>query len=269
MCYLPNEGSEEYNESRGFLHKDLGDYLGIEVTEINAADYNAVVEAMRTKNADIAVYGPVSYVQAHDRSGAEALVLVAPEGNKELTGYTSLIITRPDSSAKTLADLEGKSFAYVDPASTSGNYVPTLEFMNAFPGKTNEDFHTNGAFFSSVTFSGKHQNSVHAVINGDVDAAAVASDTLRAMILNGEISEEQYAVVHESAKIPTSPIAIRGDLPQDLKDKVKEFFLGYQNDEYFSAMYGLKPEERPQFIEADDSDYDYVRELMEKVMPPQ
>ncbi|MDR1064895.1 MAG: phosphate/phosphite/phosphonate ABC transporter substrate-binding protein, partial [Oscillospiraceae bacterium] len=187
VCYLPNEGSEEYNESRGHLHEELGAYLGIKVTEINAADYNAVVEAMRTKNADIASYGPVSYVQAHDRSNAEAMVLAAPEGDKALTGYTSLIIARPDSPVKALADLEGKSFAYVDPASTSGNYVPTLEFMNAFPGKTNEDFHTNGTFFSSVTFSGKHQNSVMAVVNGDVDAAAVASDTLRAMILNGEV----------------------------------------------------------------------------------
>jgi phosphonate transport system substrate-binding protein len=267
MCYLPNEGSEEYAESRGFLHRDLGDYLGIKVTEINAADYNAVVEAMRTKNADLASYGPVSYVQAHDRSNAEALVLVAPEGDKSLTGYTSLIIVKPDSPIKTLADLEGKSFAYVDPASTSGNYVPTLEFMNAFPGKTNEDFHTNGAFFSSVMFSGKHQNSVYAVINGDVDAAAVASDTLRGMILNGEVTEDQYVVVHESAKIPTSPMAIRGDLPQDLKDKIKEFFLNYKNDEYFAAVYGLKPEDNARFIEADDSDYDYVRELMEKVMP--
>jgi phosphonate transport system substrate-binding protein len=267
MCYLPNEGSEEYNESRGMLHDDLGEHLGIKVTEINAADYNAVVEAMRTKNADVASYGPVSYVQAHDRSNAEALVLAAPNGDKAQTGYTSLIIVKPDSQLKTLADLEGKSFAYVDPSSTSGNYVPTLEFMNAFPGKTNEDFHTNGAFFSSVTFSGKHQNSVMAVINGDVDAAAVASDTLRAMLLGGEVSEDQYIVIHESEKIPTSPIAVRGDLPQDLKDKIKEFFLNYTDIEYFSTIYGLDAEQNPRFIEADDSDYDYVRELMEKVMP--
>lgn len=33
-------------------------------TEINVSDYNAVVEAMKTGNADIAYYGPVSYVQA-------------------------------------------------------------------------------------------------------------------------------------------------------------------------------------------------------------
>jgi phosphonate transport system substrate-binding protein len=108
-----------------------------------------------------------------------------------------------------------------------------------------------------------------AVVNGDVDAAAVASDTLRAMILNGEVSEDEYAVIHESAKIPTSPIAIRADLPQDLKDKVKEFYLGYQDDDYFASIYGLKPEDHTRFIEADDADYDYVRELMEKVMPPQ
>jgi phosphonate transport system substrate-binding protein len=178
-----------------------------------------------------------------------------------------LIIVKPGSPIKTLADVEGKSFAYVDPSSTSGNYVPTLEFMNAFPGKSNEDFHTNGAFFSSVTFSGTHPNSVQAVINGDVDAAAVASDTLRSMVVNGVISEGDVVVIHESARIPTSPLAIRADLPQDLKDKVKEFFLAFQNDDYFAAVSGYKPEDNVRYIEADDADYDYVRELMEKVMP--
>ncbi|MDR3353505.1 MAG: PhnD/SsuA/transferrin family substrate-binding protein, partial [Synergistaceae bacterium] len=69
LCYLPNEGSEEFAEYRGLLQKDLGDYLGVKVTEVNAADYNAVVEAMRTKHADIAAFGPVSYVQASERSG--------------------------------------------------------------------------------------------------------------------------------------------------------------------------------------------------------
>ncbi|MDR1330168.1 MAG: phosphate/phosphite/phosphonate ABC transporter substrate-binding protein, partial [Oscillospiraceae bacterium] len=121
ICYLPGESSDEYVESRSFLQDELGAYLGVKITEINAADYNAVVEAMRTKKADIASYGPVSYVQAHDRSNAEALVIAAPNSDKSQTGYTSLIIVKPGSPIKTLADVEGKSFAYVDPSSTSGN----------------------------------------------------------------------------------------------------------------------------------------------------
>jgi phosphonate transport system substrate-binding protein len=267
ICYLPNEGSEEYAEYRGMLQDDLGNYLGIKVTEINGADYNAVVEAMRTKHADLAAFGPVSYVQAAERSGAEALVTAAPHGDPGQAGYTSKIIVKAGGSIQTLEDLRGKTFAFVDPASTSGNYVPTLELMNAFPGMTNEDFHTNGTFFASVSFSGKHQNGLQAVLNGDVDAAPIASDILSAEIAAGRVSESDITVIHESPRIPSSPMGIRGDLPEDLKAAVKTFFLNYENADYFQYMVGMAPEEEPRYIEAFDSDYDYVRDLMAKVIP--
>ncbi|MDR2304132.1 MAG: phosphate/phosphite/phosphonate ABC transporter substrate-binding protein [Treponema sp.] len=267
MCYLPNEASEELVEYRSVLQRELGAALGIKVREINAADYNAVVEAMRTKHADIVYYGPVSYVQAAERAGAEAIVTPAIFGDKSRAGYTSKIIVKAGSPIKTLEDLRDKTFAFVDPASTSGNYVPTLELMNAFPGMSNEDFHTNGQFFSSVSFSGKHQNGLQGVINGDIDAAPVASDILSAEIAAGRVKESDFRVIHESPKIPSSPIAIRNDLPADLKAKVKQFLLGYKDSNYFQYMLGLSPEDKPEFVEAFDRDYDYVRNLMTKVMP--
>ncbi|MDR2210863.1 MAG: phosphate/phosphite/phosphonate ABC transporter substrate-binding protein [Spirochaetaceae bacterium] len=267
MCYLPNEASEELAEYRGLLQDAMGKAVGIKITEINAADYNAVVEAMRTKHADIVYFGPVSYVQAAERSGAEAMVTPAPFGDKSRSGYTSKVIVKAGSSIKTLADLKDKSFAFVDPASTSGNYVPTLELMNLFPGMTNEDFHTNGKFFASVTFSGKHQNGLQAVVNGDIDGAPIASDILDAEIAAGRVKAEDFVVIHESPRIPSSPIAIRSDIPEDIKAKVKEFLLSYKDPAYFQYMLGLAPEQQPEFVEALDSDYDYVRDLMNKVMP--
>ncbi|MDR2314348.1 MAG: phosphate/phosphite/phosphonate ABC transporter substrate-binding protein [Spirochaetaceae bacterium] len=267
MCYLPNEASEELAEYRSALQGDMSAALGIKVREINAADYNAVVEAMRTKHADIVYYGPVSYVQAAERAGAEAMVTPAIFGDKSQAGYTSKIIVKAGSSIKTLQDLQGKTFAFVDPASTSGNYVPTLELMNTFPGTTNEDFHTNGKFFASVTFSGKHQNGLQGVINGDIDAAPVASDILAAEIAAGRAKEGDFVVIHESPRIPSSPVAIRKDLPQELREKVKQFLLGYKDTNYFQYMFGMAPEQRPEFVEAFDSDYDYVRDLMAKVIP--
>ena len=222
---------------------------------------------MRTGNADIVFYGPVSYCQASERSGAEALVIVAPDGDKSKAGYTSKIIVKADSDIQTLDDLEGKTFAFVDPASTSGNYVPTLELMNHYTGKTNEDFHTNGSFFSSVIYSGKHQNGLQSVLNGDVDAAPIASDILNSEIAAGRANEADIRVIHESPTIPASPMAVRGDLPQDLKDAIKAFFLSYQDEDYFQYMLGQAPENHAAFVEADDSDYDYVRDLMAKVIP--
>ncbi|MDR1446342.1 MAG: phosphate/phosphite/phosphonate ABC transporter substrate-binding protein [Treponema sp.] len=266
MCYLPNEATEEFAEYRSGVQNDLSAALGIRVTEINAADYNAVVEAMRTGHADIASFGPVTYVQAVERAGVEAMVIVAPFGDKSQAGYTSKIIVKAGSPIKTLQDLRGKTFAFVDPASTSGNYVPTLELMNAF-GMTNEDFHTNGRFFSSVSFSGRHQNGLQAVINGDVDAAPVASDILEGELASGRVKESDFVVIHQSPMIPNAPISIRKELPADLKVKVKQFFLEYKNPDYFQFMLGWPPEREPEFVEANDRDLDYVRDLMEKVIP--
>jgi phosphonate transport system substrate-binding protein len=267
MCYLPNEASEELAEYRGLLQEAMTRAVGIKITEINVADYNAVVEAMRTKHADIVYFGPVSYVQAAERSGAEAMVTPAPFGDKSRSGYTSKIIVKAGSPIKGLADLRGRTFAFVDPASTSGNYVPTLELMNAFSGMSNEDLHTNGKFFASVTFSGKHQNGLQAVINGDIDAAPVASDILAAEIAAGRVKESDFVVIHESPRIPSSPMAIREDIPVDIKAKVKQFLLSYKDPDYFQYMLGQSPAQQPAFVEAADRDYDYVRDLMAKVMP--
>ena len=267
MCYLPNEGTEEFAEYRGMIQEAMSKAVGVKITEVNVADYNAVVEAMRTGRADIVSFGPVSYVQAAERSGAEAMVTPAPFGDKSRAGYTSKILVRAGSPIRTLADLRGKTFAFVDPSSTSGNYVPTLELMNAFPGMTNEDLHTNGKFFSSVTYSGRHQNGLQAVVNGDIDAAPIASDILDYEIAAGRVKASDFRVIHESPRIPASPYAIRGNLPQDIKDKVKAFLLAYKDPTYFQYMLGFAPETKAEFVEATDSDYNYVRDLMAKVMP--
>jgi phosphonate transport system substrate-binding protein len=118
-----------------------------------------------------------------------------------------------------------------------------------------------------VTFSGKHQNGLQAAINGDIDGAPIASHILDAEIAAGRARTSDFVVIHESPRIPASPMAIRSDLPGDVKTKVKQFFLSYKDPKYFQYMLGLSPENRPEFVEALDRDYDYVRDLMAKVMP--
>lgn len=261
MVMIPGEDTEKSVQLRDNMNQAMSDYLGIKVTTYRATDYSAAVEAMRTGQAQLAYLGPFSYVTARERSGAEALVV---RGTKDgVSGYKSYIVVRPDSDIASLADLQGRTFAFVDPESTSGNVVPSNEILNAMSGQelSFDDLHTDGKFFKSAMFAGSHPGAMQAVIQGNVDAAAVASSTYENQIEAGNAKEGDLKIIHESPTIPSDPIAVQKDLPQELKDKIKAFLLSYDDPEYFGDEEGVEPK---RFIEAKDSDYDYLKELKEK-----
>lgn len=261
MVMIPGEDSEKSVQLQDNLAEDMTEALGIPCTVYRATDYSAAVEAMRTGNAQLAEFGPFSYVTARERAGAEAL---AVRGTKDgVSGYKTQFVVRPDSGIETLQDLQGKTFAFVDPESTSGNVIPSDEILTAMPelGLTFDDLHTDGKFFKSAMYAGTHPGSMQAVIQGNVDAAAVASSTLENQIQAGNVKEGDLKIIYESPNIPSDPIAIQKDLPQELKDKVLDFLLNYDDPEFFGDEEGKEPE---RFIKANDSDYDYLQELKEK-----
>lgn len=68
IAYAPNESTTESADARYSLADDLGEALGIKVEEIQASDYNAIIEALRTGQADMAYLGAQSIALALDRS---------------------------------------------------------------------------------------------------------------------------------------------------------------------------------------------------------
>ena len=252
---IPGEDTEKSVQLRDDMAKAMTEAIGIPVTVYRATDYTAAVEAMRTGHAHMAGLGPFSYVSARERANAEPLVVTATDGKH---GYYSLILVRSDSNIQSLEELKGKTFAFVDPESTSGNIIPTDLFIKSFPelNLTFDDLHTDGVFFRSAMYAGTHPSAIQAVIKGNVDAAAVTNGTLANQIEKGNVAEDELRVLVQSELIPASPIAIRKDLPQELKDKVLEFLLSYDNEEYFGG-----PGKR--YMKAVDSDYDYLAELKE------
>ncbi|PKO73323.1 MAG: phosphate/phosphite/phosphonate ABC transporter substrate-binding protein, partial [Betaproteobacteria bacterium HGW-Betaproteobacteria-17] len=63
--------------------------------------YGAVVEAMCAKQADIAWFGPASYIPARDRGCAKLLAVAVEKGQSV---YYSGLFTARDSSLKNLKD---------------------------------------------------------------------------------------------------------------------------------------------------------------------
>lgn len=254
FAYLPNEESADDNrkQARDILMKDMTEYLGIPVEVVICDDYNAVIETMRNNNAQIASFGPFSYIIANERSNAEAVVVTAKDEKSAF--YNSLLVTHTDTGIKTIDDIRGKSMSFVDPASTSGNLVPRATIVRELKVKP-EDIDTK--VFSSVQFAGNHQNSFMAAANKSVEVAAVQISTYEKAIKEGLVEEEDIHVITKSDPIPSSPISIYGGLPEELKEKLRTFFVTYDNDEYFT----LSGQEGKRFIPIQDSNYDGIRDI--------
>lgn len=248
MGLIPADDAEEmlrqYEPVKEYLSEQLGIPVEIKVT----SDYTAAIEAMRSKHIDIAWFGPFSYIIAANVAGAEAIVNgVRKEDGK--SDYHSIIITKADSGIKTLKDLKGKSFAFVDPASTSGNLIPRKMLVEngIDPDKD----------FSRSYYAGTHNSVEYAIANGKVDAGADSDNSYNRMVAAGEIDPKVNTIIYTSESIPGSPIAIRKDLPAELKEKIKQALIGMdaQTIHKVSGWGGIE-----KYQEVSDSDYDVIRE---------
>ncbi len=242
---IPSEDSRAMIANSQAMMDMLSKALGMPVKPFVAADYNGVIEALRSRRLDVAYLGPFSYVLGATIADIEAFA-VAETKKAGRTSYRSLVITNKASGIKTVNDLKGKTFAFVDPSSTSGHLFPKAGLMKA-------GFNTDKDF-SRVLFSGSHDSNAIAVQNRKVDAAAIADRILDAAIAKGLAKREDIHVVWESDPIPESPTVWRKDLPADLKKRVQAAFLEVKDIPWSDQgmLNGFKP--------TNDAAYDVIRD---------
>ena len=143
------------------------------------------------------------------------------------TGYYSYLITHKDSPVKSLDDFlkNGKQYTFGngDPNSTSGNLVPGFYVF----AKNNIDPKSN---FKVVT-TANHGSNLAAVLNKQVDVATNNSEELGKLKGQSPEKAEQIRILWTSPEIPSDPLVWRKDLPDDVKQKIKNFVLVYGNTE--------------------------------------
>lgn len=246
---IPSEDADKLiADSQPFI-KQLEKNIGLPIKPYVAIDYSAVIEALKSNQLEIAFLGPASYVLAKDKVGCE--IDAVARGVMAQTGkssYQMYLITQPDNSIYDLQDLKDRTFAFVDPASTSGNFMPRYVFSrnNINPEK----------FFKSIYYSGTHQASLIAVKEGKVDAGCIASEVYDLAIERGQMKESEVRVFYRSQPIPGSPFVVRTNLPPDLVTKLRKSFLDLKGVRF--GKLGVVNEMDP----ATDADYDIVRTLV-------
>lgn len=253
LGYFSGNDVDEVLAQQMAMREYLKKALNMPVKEYTATSYAAVVEAMRTKRIHAFALGPFAYVLSVQESNAEALAMNVhlpsrpceydPESKPQ---YFSVFVTKKGSGIKSLADLKGKSIAFVDPASTSGHLFPkALLVKNGIDPDQDVKW----------VFAGSHASAVMAVENGKVDACATLEDNLfrlqkekmiafcsypdnKARIVRTQeeldalyetCPDGNLVIFAQSDPIPSTPFAIRKELPQSFKDKVRNVLLDIKN----------------------------------------
>ena len=208
---IPSEDAQAMIRASQQVMEQLAAKTGMKVKPFVANDYNGVIEAMRSGKIDVAYFGPFSYVLASQLANAEAFAIPVSKKSGQ-SSYQSILITRKDKGLNTVAQLQGKTFAFVDPSSASGHLFPKA-------GLKGQGVDTD-TYFSRVIFSGSHDASILAVANNKVDAAAVAEPIFFNAVAKGHVKAEDFQVVWRSQPIPESPMAWRKSLDATTKQKV-------------------------------------------------
>ncbi len=234
------------------IGKLLGDKLGCEVKVFVTTNYNAEIEAMRAGKLEVGEFGPLGYVLAHQVAKAQAVAAFGTKEGKPDTYWASLV-TWPGSGIKTVADIRGHSFAFSDPASTSGHLFPAYGLRKA---GLDPDKDVRGIY------AGSHTSSFEALYNHKVDAGELNSEQLESATQRGEYKDGVFVFLWKSDPIPTDPITVRGDLPEGFKQRLT---LVLQNldlsslpeaDRKIMGLSGMR------FVPQTDGAYDGIRDLV-------
>jgi phosphonate transport system substrate-binding protein len=288
MGFVPSREAGQLVDSidalTGTLAEGLSEMSGKDITVEGTvpSDYTGLVTAMETDQAHIGAFGPFSLLQARDRAGAE--IILQSERFGSPTYHTQFMTNNPDAycddepvvsdeeagwlNCNGTADAdqgpvaeekvgtipEGTTVAFVEQSSASGYIFPATIFLNnGIDPETDVD----------QLFSGGHDRSVIAVCDGTAEVGVSFDDARGAAETNCDVAANVVVFAY-GPEIPNDGWAVAGDLPQNLKDAIKQILLDYAaTEEGQATLFELY--EIDNLVEADPAAFEIVEQAAEQL----
>jgi phosphonate transport system substrate-binding protein len=216
FSYTPVEDPTVYENVFTEFMDYLSEKTGKPVKWYGAESYAAQVEAMRSGRLHVAGISTGPTVFGVNLAGYVPMSIMC-KGDGTF-GYKLQLITQKDSDINEVKDLKGRKVAHVTPSSNSGNQAPRALFkdMGVTPDVDYE-----------VIYSGKHDNSIMGVANGDYEAAPIASSVLERMVTKDVVNMDDLKIIWESDPFPTTSYGFAYNLNPELQEKIREAFLTF------------------------------------------
>ncbi len=244
VALLPDENAATLIQNAQPLKAYLERTLNKKIELIVTTDYSSMIEAMRFGRIEVAYFGPFSYVLAKSRAPEIEPFAVGVE--RGAPTYNSVLIANATGGVKTLADIQGKPFAFGDQASTSSHLAPRAYLLKTAQLDGDKDY--------KPVFLGTHDAVARSVQAGQVPAGALSKPILDSLISKHVIDPAKIVQLALSEPIPNYPIVMQGNLAPALKQSLREAFLNVKDKEV------LKSFRVEGFVATDDKAYDVLRE---------
>ncbi len=240
---------------KAYFEKETGLSFDVQVP----VSYIALVEAFGTKRADLGIVNTFGYILAHEKYGVTARLRIISYGRNHYYGQ----ILAHKNGVKSIEQINGKKFAFVDPASSSG-YLLAAKLFKDRKIKPKE-----------FVFAGRHDSVVSMVYQKQVDAGATfhvpeknekgqPMDARRLVRTQYPDVDTQVVILEKTGPIPNDPVIFRKDFPPELQDKLvklmQKFVKSEEGLKTFKALFNVTD-----FEPATDSDYDNVRDILKNL----
>ena len=251
---IPERNIFEQLERYEPLAAYLSEKTGLEVKLNILTRYGNIIDNFVELGLDGAFFGSFTYALAHAKLGVEPIA--RPESPEGVSTYYGLIFIRKDSNIKSKKDMRGKTFAFVDKATTAGHLLPLAFFKE----KEIEDYNT---FFKETYFTGTHEDAIYDVLNKRADIGAAKNTVYFELTKKDSRITKELTIIKRSPEVPSNGLAVRKDLDASLKNTLKKILLNIHNDPKGQNI--LAKLNARKFIATTDHDYkgvyDYIKAI--------
>ncbi len=240
---------ERYEPLADYLSKKVG--LKIRLTVLPR--YGNIINNFVSIGLDGAFFGSFTYTLAHEKLGVE--VLARPLSLDGTSTYHGLIFVRRDSGIKSIDQMAGKRFAFVDKATTAGYLLPLAYFQEHA-----KDYRT---FLKESYFTGTHEDAIFDVLNKKADVGAAKNTVYERLAASDDRIKKELVILERCPDVPENALGVRKGLDDSVKKELKQALLTMHESPQGMAI--LKAFGAQRFIETNEDDYQPVYRYAQKI----
>jgi phosphonate transport system substrate-binding protein len=244
IAFVPSGDTGKITKAGTAIAECLSKMTGLSFEIEVGTSYAASIEAMGANKAQVGFLNTFSILLAQQKYGIVPVLAnlrkystnqVDPDKDlkgKMLPYYKGQFIAKADSGIKSLADLKGKTFCFVEPNSTSGYIVPRI-LLKAAGVDPDVDL-------KATTDAGSHPNVAIAVYNGDCDAGVTFIDVMTDAAANLKAKypdiAEKVVAFEDTDRIPNDGVQVTKELDPATKGAIVTGLMTMSKDPGGAAM---------------------------------